>query len=45
MADKEVLGQNEVFDAEHSNIQEEISVDKAKAQEAEAEKVREAEGE
>lgn len=42
---EEKLGKEEVFDSFESNVQEDISVDKAKAQEAEAEKDRAAEGE
>lgn len=44
MATDEKMGENEVFDSFMSNVQEEISVDEAKKQEAEAEKIREEEG-
>lgn len=42
---EEKKGQTEVFDSFESNVQNEISVDEAKAQEAEAKEVRAAEGE
>ena len=45
MADKEVLGENIVFDSFESNIQEEISPEEAKAQEVEAVEAREEEDE
>lgn len=44
MAAEEKIGKTEVFDSFESNVQNEISDAKAKAQEAVAEKVRAAEG-
>lgn len=42
---KEELGKEEVFDSFESNIQEDISVEKAKEQEKKAEEVREGKAE
>lgn len=42
---EEKMGENEVFDSFESNVQESISVEEAKKQEAAAEAARAAEGE